>query len=103
VPIKHPALCLNIDDPEQNELYDFLTKLPNGKKRNTSAFLKVLVDREYQKKREEYLAEKEKFEQQKKAQSAPRVEVIKTNGGIKYLSSKNVNQNTDSSSDSATD
>ena len=58
--IKKTALCLNVNDPEQKELYDFVTRLPNGKKRNASAFLKTLVDREYQKKREQYLKEKEK-------------------------------------------
>lgn len=58
--IVKPALCLNIDDPEQKELFEYITKLPNGKKRNTSAFLKTLVDRDYQKKKDEYLAEREK-------------------------------------------
>jgi hypothetical protein len=46
--IKKVTLCLNVDDPEQNTLYDFVTKLPNGNKRNGSSFLKTLVDREYQ-------------------------------------------------------
>jgi hypothetical protein len=46
--IKKVTLCLNVDDPEQKELFDFVTKLPNGKKRNGSSFLKTLVDREYQ-------------------------------------------------------
>jgi hypothetical protein len=101
VTIKHPALCLNMDDPEQKELYEFLTQLPNGKKRNTSAFLKTLVDREYQKKKEAYRTEKTKFEQIKKAQSAPSVEVVKRS--IKYLPSKNVNQNSDSNSHCTTD
>jgi hypothetical protein len=103
MPIMHPALCLNTDDPDQMELYEFITRLPNGKKRNTSAFLKTLVDREYQKKKEQYLDEIEKYEQEKKAQNAPHVEVIKANGGIKYLPSKNVNQNTDSGSSCSTD
>lgn len=79
--IKRIPLCLNTDDPEQEELYRFVTSLPNGKKRNSSAFLKMLVDREYQKKKEE---------RQKETLSAPHVEVIKSNkGGIKYLG-KNV-------------
>jgi hypothetical protein len=88
------ALCLNTDDPEQKELFDFVSYLPNGKKRNASAFLKTLVDREYQKK---------KREQEKKAQSAPLVEVIKSNGGIKYLASKGINKNADSGSSCSTD
>jgi hypothetical protein len=48
--IKKVTLCLNVDDPEQKDLYNFVTKLPNGNKRNGSSFLKTLVDREYQKK-----------------------------------------------------
>lgn len=95
MPILHPALCLNTDDPEQKELYDFITRLPNGMKRNTSAFLKTLVDREYQKKREQYLAEK-----QKETLKAPRVEVIKRE--IKYLA-KDVNQNANQSTNGPTD
>jgi hypothetical protein len=47
--IKKVTLCLNVDDPEQRDLFNFVTKLPNGKKRNGSSFLKTLVDREYQK------------------------------------------------------
>jgi hypothetical protein len=46
--IKKVTLCLNVDDPEQKELFDFVSKLPNGSKRNGSSFLKTLVDREYQ-------------------------------------------------------
>jgi hypothetical protein len=46
--IKKVTLCLNVDDPEQNTLFEFVTKLPNGSKRNGSSFLKTLVDREYQ-------------------------------------------------------
>lgn len=93
VSIKRIPLCLNTDDPEQKELHDFITLLPNGKKRNSSAFLKMLVDREYQKKKEQYLSEKEKFEHEKETQKAP---LIKSNkGGIKYLG-KNVDQNADS-------
>lgn len=49
--IKKISLCLNVDDPEQKELFDFVTKLPNGSKRNGSSFLKTLVDREYQSKK----------------------------------------------------
>ncbi|MDR7237097.1 hypothetical protein [Neobacillus drentensis] len=93
MPIMHPALCLNTDDPDQKELYEFITRLPNGKKRNTSAFLKTLVDREYQKKKEQYLAEIEK-----ETLKAPRVEVIKRE--IKYLA-KEVNQNTDDRTNSS--
>ncbi|WML44097.1 hypothetical protein [Neobacillus sp. PS3-40] len=88
MPIVKPALCLNTDDPEQKELYDFITLLPNGKKRNASSFLRTLVDREYQKRRFEYLAEKEKFIQEKKTQEASSDEVIKSNGGIKYIPKK---------------
>jgi hypothetical protein len=84
MPIEKLSLCLNIDDPEQKELYEFTTFLPKGKKRNTSAFLRTLVDREFQKKKEEYQSEKRKFDQEKKAQQAPNVKVIKTvNGSIK--------------------
>ncbi len=49
MPIKKASIVLNTDDPEQKELYDFINYLPNGKKRNTSAFLRTLVDREFQK------------------------------------------------------
>lgn len=49
MPIKKASIVLNTDDPEQKELYDFINFLPNGNKRNTSAFLRTLVDREYQK------------------------------------------------------
>lgn len=49
MPIKKASIVLNTDDPEQKELYDFINFLPNGKKRNTSAFLRTLVDREFQK------------------------------------------------------
>lgn len=72
--IKRIPLCLNTDDPEQLELYKFVTSLPNGKKRNSSAFLRMLVDREYQKK--------------KKTLRAPQM-IKSNNGGIKYLG-KNV-------------
>ncbi|SDM16826.1 hypothetical protein [Bacillus sp. OK048] len=89
--IKRVPVCLNDEYPEQEELYEFITRLPNGKKRNSSGFLKMLADREYQKEREKYLTEKAEFEKIKKAQSAPRVKVIKANGGIKYLPSQNVN------------
>lgn len=79
--IVRPALCLNTEDPEQKELFDFISYLPNGKKRNTSAFLKTLVDREYQRRRETYLSEKRKFEDEKKALSA---RIKSKNGGITY-------------------
>jgi hypothetical protein len=46
--IKKVTLCLNINDPEQKELFEFVSRLPNGNKRNGSSFLKTLVDREYQ-------------------------------------------------------
>lgn len=49
MPIKKVSLVLNTDDPEQKQLHDYVTKLPNGKKRNTSSFLRTLVDRAYQK------------------------------------------------------
>lgn len=79
--IEKPAICLNTDDPIQKELFEFITKLPNGKKRNTSSFLRVLVDREYQKNKDEYLAEKKKFEQEKKTQGASLGRAIKSNNG----------------------
>ncbi|TYS14259.1 hypothetical protein FZC78_19070 [Rossellomorea vietnamensis] len=60
--IKKVSLCLNVDDPEQKTLHDFVTKLPNGDKRNGSQFLKTLVDREHQR-------------------SLQKKEVIKTAGG----------------------
>ncbi|WP_286231325.1 hypothetical protein [Neobacillus mesonae] len=92
--IQKVSLCLNTDDPEQKELYDFITKLPNGKKRNVSGFLRTLVDREYQKKKGDYLAEKSKFEHEKKTHEAPQGERVKTKGSIKYLG-KDINQNSD--------
>jgi hypothetical protein len=85
VGIERIALCLNTEDPEQKELFDFVTRLPNGKKRNASAFLKTLADREYQKKRIQYLSERGKNEQEKETLLAPQVEVIRSiKGGIKY-------------------
>jgi hypothetical protein len=64
MPIKKVTLVLNTDDPEQMELYTYVTKLPNGKKRNSSAFLRTMVDREYGLKKEAYLAEgRKKFMQ----------------------------------------
>jgi hypothetical protein len=93
VGIKRIPLCLNTEDPEQKELFDFVSFLPNGKKRNSSAFLKLLLDREYQKKRVQYLAEKAVHE--KETPKAPHVKVFKSGKGeIKYLA-KDVNQNTD--------
>lgn len=102
MPIEKPSICLNTDDPEQKELFEFLTQLPNGKKRNASAFLKTLVDREYQKKREQYLAERRKFAHEKETPKAPHVEEIKVKGNIRYLA-KNVHQDADCSSDSSAD
>ncbi|MBL5767741.1 hypothetical protein [Heyndrickxia sporothermodurans] len=75
--IKKATLALNVEDPEQAELYEFVTLLPNGKKRNASAFLKTLVDREYQKKREWYLEEKEKAHKK-----APVIKSV--NGGLSF-------------------
>lgn len=46
--IKKVTLVLNTNDPEQHELYRFVTFLSNGQKRNSSAFLRMLVDRAYQ-------------------------------------------------------
>jgi hypothetical protein len=46
--LKKISLVLNTDDPEQAELYKYVKQLPNGKKRNSSAFLRLLVDRAYQ-------------------------------------------------------
>lgn len=45
--MKNVPVSFNLDDPDQLRLYNFLTKLPNGKKRNASGYLKRLVDREY--------------------------------------------------------
>lgn len=64
--IEKRSICLNVEDPEQKELFEFITKLPNGKRRNASAFLRTLVDREYQKKRDWYLEEKQRIENEKK-------------------------------------
>lgn len=93
--IEKITLCLNTDDPEQKELYEFSTILPNGKKRNASAFLRTLVDREFQKKKEQYLSEK-----QKETLKAPRVEVKKRE--IKYLA-KDINQDSDSGTNGPAD
>jgi hypothetical protein len=75
MPIKKVNLVLNTDDPEQTELYDFVTKLPNGKKRNASGFLRTLLDREYQ-----------RYKQEKKTQEASRKGTLyrSEKGGIKY-------------------
>jgi hypothetical protein len=90
--LKKITLVLNTNDPEQEELYQFVNSLPNGQKRNSSAFLRTLVDREYQKKKEQYLANK------KETQKASHVKVIKSakaNGLIKYnLMSQDINQDT---------
>jgi hypothetical protein len=83
--LQRVTLCLNTDDPYQKELYDFVSFLPNGKKRNASAFLKLLVDREYQKNKEGYLHEK-------KTHEASKGKVIKTSNGIKFDLTKDINQ-----------
>jgi hypothetical protein len=70
MPIKKVNLVLNTDDPEQEILHKFVTKLPNGKKRNASAYLRMLLDRAYQ-------VEKDK-------QKTETSNVIRSNGGIKY-------------------
>jgi hypothetical protein len=70
--IKKPALVLNVDDPEDKKLFDFVTKLPNGKKRNQSKFLRTLVVRAYQ----EYEKENKKI--------ATDFATRSNNGGIKY-------------------
>lgn len=96
--MKKITLVLNTDDPEQMELYHFVNRLPNGQKRNSSAFLRTLVDREYQKKREQYLEERAKQEKKTAEPSSP-VKVIKSakaNGSIKYdLVQQSINQDTD--------
>lgn len=101
--LKKITLVLNTNDPEQEELYRFVNTLPNGQKRNSSGFLRTLVDREYQKKREQYLAEKK----QKETQSASPVKVIKSakaQGFIKYdLVSQNVDQDADQGTSSSTE
>lgn len=51
--MKNVPVVFNIEDPEQLALYTFLKTLPNGKKRNASNFLRMLVDREYQKQKNE--------------------------------------------------
>jgi hypothetical protein len=48
VPIERIILVLNTDEPEQDQLYNFVKFLPNGRKRNASAFLRLIVDREFQ-------------------------------------------------------
>jgi len=45
--MKNVPVSFNLEDPEQKRLYDYLTRLPNGKRRNASGFIKRLVDREY--------------------------------------------------------
>jgi hypothetical protein len=67
--LKKLNLVLNIEDPEQAELHKFITMLPNGKKRNTSAFLRMLVDRAYQ--------------VQKNEKTETKNVIRSTNGGIK--------------------
>lgn len=89
--IEKVTLCLNTDDPEQKELFEFITELPNGKRRNASAFLKTIADRFYQKRKERYLVDKEEHE--KKTQRAS----MKTEkGGIRYtLSNQDIHKNAD--------
>jgi hypothetical protein len=70
--IKKPSLVLNVDDPEDEKLFDFITKLPNGKKRNQSKFLRTLVVKAYQ----EYEKENEKKATEFVSRSM--------SGGIKY-------------------
>lgn len=67
--LKKPSLVLNVNDPEDAKLYKFVTQLPNGEKRNTSKFLRTLVDRAFQE------------EQKKKTET----NVVRSqNGGIKF-------------------
>lgn len=70
MPLKKVSLVLNTDDPEQAELYRFVKNLPNGKKRNSSAFLRLLVDRAYQ--------------AQKKEKTETKNVIRSSNGGIKF-------------------
>lgn len=80
------TLCLNTDDPEQKELHEFITLLPNGKKRNASSFLRTLVDREYQKKKEQYMVERQKMTKEKKeTPQAPQVEVKIEKPKVNYI------------------
>lgn len=51
--MKSVQVSFNLDDPEQERLYHFLTKLPNGKRRNASGYIKRLVDRSYHTQRPE--------------------------------------------------
>jgi hypothetical protein len=77
--IKKPSLALNIDDPEDKKLFDFVTKLPNGKKRNQSKFLRTLVVRAYQ----EY--------ERENAKKATDFVSRSTTGGIKYTMPNQLN------------
>lgn len=91
--VERVALCLNSEDPEQKKLYEFITKLPNGKKRNASAFLKTLVDREYQKQKGEYW--KERNEKKTQYASSSKTIVLKESGGIQISLARNdVNKDT---------
>ncbi|MGE6721081.1 hypothetical protein ACQKGD_27670 [Peribacillus frigoritolerans] len=67
--LKKLNLVLNIEEPEQAELHQFITMLPNGKRRNASAFLRMLADRAYQ--------------AQKKEKTETKNVIRGTNGGIK--------------------
>lgn len=51
--MKNVPVSFNLDDPEQKRLYEFLTRLPNGKRRNASGYIKRLVDRDYHNARRE--------------------------------------------------
>jgi hypothetical protein len=67
--LKKLNLVLNIEDPEQAELHQFITVLPNGKKRNASAFLRMLADRA--------------FQAHKKEKTEAKNVIRSSNGGIK--------------------
>lgn len=47
--MKNVPIAFNIDDEEQLALYNFAKYQSNGTKRNASAYLKMLLDREFQK------------------------------------------------------
>jgi hypothetical protein len=66
--MKNIGVSFNVEDPEQLALYTFIRTLPNGKKRNASAYIKTLIDREFQK---------------SKTQDVTKVKPT-SNGGIKF-------------------
>jgi predicted transcriptional regulator len=66
--MKNIAISFNLDDEDQLALYNFIKYQSNGKKRNTSAYLKMLADREFQK---------------SKTQDVTKVKPT-SNGGIKF-------------------